>query len=689
MGGDIAMRVRTKLPRQMLRMRECILGVALLGCSALGAQRALTEEQQDLLELPLESLMKLTVTSVSRRSQDVQHTPASVYVISAAEIKRSTARNIPDILRGVPGVQVASVAADKWSISIRGFNDLFSNKLLLLIDGVSVYTPSFSGVYWSQEQLPLEEIERIEIIRGPGASMWGSNAVNGVINIISKKATPASGGSVSVGGGYPHQFEGYAGRSFSLGTDTNVRLFLHGTRDHDFRAGAEGEPNDGWGLLNGGFRLDSKITQTDKLSAQLHAYDAHTGSRIRAVDASTLLPINPATTDRGSGVRGLVSWHHDFSTRSQLDLEGSYYGTRRKDFGIHTNINQYDLQVHHDYWVWSNLKLLSGAGYRITDDDVAGDRAIGISFDESYRHIRIFNSFVQGDLTILPDELTFSAGTKVENHTFTGWNVQPNVRVGYTPAQDHFIWGAISYAERVPSRAIRDADFLLPAAPLADATSGLQPVNELRGSEAIKNEEVLSYEVGYRDTVIPQVTLDVVGFYMRYSDLVGNSIEPPELVLSPRPFLAVPLPNANNLEGYSAGVEFAAQWEAHRGLKFFGTYSFLRMGINESDPQIVTVPSMEEKYAPQHQFSLGFNARPFEKLVWDTRLNYTDEIEGRGIDSYFRLDTRLTYQLTPAWSVSIVGQNLIEDVHEEFAGTFFVSSNRVPRGVFGWTEYRF
>jgi len=424
----------------------------LVGCEVARGQApsAAQSPAGDLTQVSIENLMNVEVTSVSKKEQKLSQVAAAVYVITQEDIRHSGATNIPDLLRMVPGLDVAQINANTWAISSRGFNSEFANKLLVLIDGRTVYTPLFGGANWDTFDVPLEDIDRIEVIRGPGGTIWGANAVNGVINVITKKTEDTLGGLVTTGGGTAAQEFGTVQYGGKIQQDTSYRIFakyLNGDHFPDLN-GTNGE--DGWHLLHGGFREDTRLSAKDSLTTQGDLYAGSEGSTIvhtilnppENVEVQRLTPL--------SGGNVLGKWNHIFSDRADMTMQIYFDRYTRSGPEVRETRNTYDFEFQ-NHLVWGNRQdVIWGFGYRHSADQTLG--TIDEAFAPADWDGDLFSAFVQDQITVRPDRVFLSIGTKLENSYFTGFDLQPSIRVAWTPNKRHTFWASISRAARTPAR---------------------------------------------------------------------------------------------------------------------------------------------------------------------------------------------------------------------------------------------
>jgi iron complex outermembrane receptor protein len=647
------------------------------------------EAPPELTTLSLEELMKVEVTSVSKQAQPLFQAAAAIFVISQEDIRRSGVTTIPEALRMAPGIQVARLDTHRWAVSSRGFNGEFANKLLVLIDGRTVYSPLFTGVFWDAQDTVLEDIDRIEVIRGPGASLWGANAVNGVINIITKKAKDTQGLLAVVGGGTEERAFTTLRYGTSVGEHTHARLYGKFSERDDF-VRSDGTPGgDDWRNGRGGFRLDHELSSRDNLTVQGDYYRGSEGFGF--VEPLLTTPFSRSVRDRWSysGGNVLSRWKHTFSDSSSLLLQ-TYYDRAERDSRLFTERRDtFDIDLQHSFaWNQAN-RIIWGFGYRFTTDHIVNSTTIRTS--PTSRVLNLFNGFVQDEFTLIPNTLAVTAGTKVEHNDFTGWVVQPSGRLRWTPTQTLMFWGAISHAIRTPSRAEDDSTLdqmalppnaLFPGSPVALTTFG--------GQRGFRNESLVAYEIGTRYQPIESWSIDITAFYNRYDRL--RSIEPGASSLATNPLpphLVVPFIANNKLAAETHGVEVSSEWHPVDWWHLRAAYSYLRI-------QMITGTSLDplgrnaNGESPQHHASLrSLMQLPgnFELDLWG---RFVDRLPALNIPAYVSLDTRLGWKPTKTFDVSIVGQNLLESRRPEFSSSFVAQNGtEVQRGAYIKLTYRY
>ena len=628
----------------------------------------LTHSQQpgDLTQKSLEDLMNIEITSVSKKEQKTSEAPAAIFVISREDIRRSGALNIPDLLRMVPGVDVAQIDTGKWAISARGFNGQYSDKLLVLVDGRTVYTPIFAGVFWDSQNPLLDTIERVEVIRGPGAAVWGANAVNGVINIITRTANATSGGYLVAGGGSsgtgPEAFR-YGGNTRNLGA---WRVVAEGFHYNALPAVGGLDGHDDWRLIRGGFRTDSKLSAKDSLTTEGEAYEGNAGERANT-PVSLVPPENAvlALRDRSSGWNVLTRWNRVISPRSQTSLQVYFDRTIRRDTTYNLGLNTFDIDFQHHFTWSSRQDIVWGLGYRMSADGT--DPTLRISFTPQNRNTDLINLFAQDEIVVRPNQLKLSLGARVDENDYTGFGVEPSARLVWTPNSRSMFWSAISGAGRTPARSDTNIRVNYTA---FSGPGGIPALVSLFGNPNQKNEHLTAFEAGYRDTWSSRFSLDSTVFYNRYHDL--TSVEPgtPRLEANPAPpHLLIPSMFGNGLYGETHGIEVFANWKVTRFWTLSPGYSFLSAHLHPfPGSQDFTDSPVTEGSSPQHQAQLRSSISLPRNLQWNTAAYFVDRLPALEVPSYTRLDTSLIWNAGEYFSLSVVGQNLLRNLHPEFSG---------------------
>ncbi|HEV2425793.1 MAG TPA: TonB-dependent receptor [Terriglobia bacterium] len=674
-----------------LTSRALLVAVLLFCPPAVSAQA----QADRLASASLEELMSMKVTSVSRKEQKLSRAAAAIYVVTADEIRRSGATNIPDVLRMVPGLDVAQMDANSWAISARGFNNQFANKLLVLIDGRTVYDPTFSGVFWDIQNVPLEDIERIEVIRGPGAAVWGANAVNGVINIITKGSKQTQGGLVVAGAGptttqgmvqYGGKVKGGEGAYRVYAMDTNTGNLMN----------SPGQPgNDGWRQLNGGFRSDWDLSPRDSLMLEGNLLSEHGGQTIKGL-LSLSPPLEGVRRDALDIQDGnlLARWSRKLSGRSDVAVQAYYDGVGHTGFfGLHENLNTLDFDFKHHFAAGDRHDIVWGLGYRFTGDQFT--RGFAISFDPPKRANNLFSGFFQDEIR-LTNSIQLTVGSKLEHNAYTGFEVEPDVRLLWSPSDRQAFWGAISRAIVQPSRENEDLRVDNTAFP---GQGGLIDVVSLFGNPRFRAEELVAYELGYRAQASRRVSLDVATFYNVYHRLTTTEPGTPFLEKTPEPVhLVIPQFFDNKMHGNTHGAEATVTWEVAERWKISGSYSWLKMDLHLDPTSLdpLGTPSQPNPYSPaaagmspRHQFQVRSYLNLPRRFEFDTAFSYVDRLPELAVPSYLRVDARLGWKLGESAEFSLAGQNLLDRRHFEFGGLNLVLPTQAGRSVFAKLTWRF
>lgn len=648
-----------------------------------GAREAL-----DLTELTLEELVNTEVTTVSKKAERRVDAADAVYVLTGEDIRRSGVTTIPDALRLVPGVQVARIDANSWAIGIRGFASALARSVLVLIDGRSVYNPLFAGTYWEIQDTFLEDIDRIEVVRGPGGTLWGANAFNGVINIITKKAAETQGGIAIVRGGTEEQGFGAARYGGSVGDDLHYRAYAKAfNRDGGYPG--DGSEYDDWWMARGGFRADWRPQIEDLLTLQGDIYQGQLGSSVTITQFAPPFQEAEKGNSDVSGGNLLGRWNRAFSPTSDSTLQFYYDNTFRRDLDFTEERNTVDIEWQHRFGPLPRHEIVWGLNYRVTADETAGPDSQ--RFTPNDRTTHLFGAFLENEIAIIRDVLHLTLGSKFEHNDFSGFEVQPNARLLWRPFERHTFWGSIGRAVRVPARLEHDFSFtapplnLDPSQPNQCAPAGDPCVfPRIVGNDSIDSETVIAYQVGHRMQLIDRVGIDSVVFYNDYDDLqsVGVGTSFPEDT-PPPPHAVLELPLGNKLHGQSYGVEIAADVFAADRWRVYSGYSFVHLNVERDAPAIELTRRNSERMSPQHQ---AF-ARSQLELPWNLRFDanarYVDALSGPGIRSYFTFDVRFEAPITQSLSLSLVGLDLWDSHHREFPG-----GTQVERSGYAQLRYR-
>ena len=629
------------------------LGMVVSGLAA--ETNEITPSPAELKKMSLEQLLNMPVTSVSKQAEPLSEAPSAIQVLTQEDIRRSGASSLPEALRLAPNLQVAQVNSSSWAISARGFNNGLANKLLVLIDGRVVYTPLFAGVFWDVQDTMMEDIERIEVISGPGATLWGANAVNGVINIITKSAKETQGGLATTGGGT--QLQDFAGARYGWKLDENVYIRLYGKyfdRENTLLPNGMDATND-WRMGQGGFRMDWLPSGGDTITLQGDGYAGAT-EQTRTTD----------TTVNGQNVLG--RWTHPLAKDSDFTIQTYWDRTHRhipNSFDEH--LNTYDLDFQHRFGLGQRQRVIWGGDYRLLADEITEPSTSQFAFLPSSRRLQLFSGFLQDEIELVPDHLQVTVGTKLEHNDYSGWEVQPSGRIAWTPEPRQTIWGAVSRAVRSPSRI--DVDLYAPPTP---------PFTRFAGGPDFDSEKVIAYELGYRVRPLDRLTLSLAGFYNDYSDirsLATNALSNNALVFG----------NANRADEW--GLELSGNYQATDWWRVRGGYTYLNKRVRTRPGESDLNQGRAEGNDPAQQFVLQSMLDLPGHVELDGVLRYVDTLPSPSVPSYITADLRLAWRPWRDLEFSIVGQNLIDNRHPEFGAV--ATRQEIPRSVYGKVTWRF
>jgi len=662
-------RLKTEGNRYALDRRSWLRARALLGLVMLVSMAWPAWPQDkpvDLTDRSLEDLMNIEVTSVSKKEQKLSHTASAIFVITAEDIRRSGATKIPDLLRMVPGMDVAQLNANTWAISARGLNGRFSNKLMVMLDGRPVYSPTFGGVFWDVLDLPLENIERIEVIRGPGGSIWGANAVNGVVNIITKKAGETRGAMVVAGAGNEEPGFGTMQYGGALGRNTDYRVYSKYLNDGNLPTPAGNAEEDGWHVLRGGFRLDSAVTSRDTVTVQGDMYTGEEGNAalfLPSVTSPALVNVNQQVNLSGGFLQSV--WNHEYSGGSDSSLQISYDRYTRNDV---LNETRYTLDVdfqHHFAW-GERQDFVWGLGYRYSGSKTNG--GFPVSLDPADLDTQLSNSFIQDEITLVPNRFYLTFGAKLEHNYFTGFDFLPTIRAAWTPNESHMFWAAVSRATRIPASI--DAELRVNAASFT-GPGGIPGVIRITGNPAIKNEGLLAYEAGYRATILRYLSVDFAAYYNAYDHQETAEPSAPFLEDTPAPLhLVLPLIYENLMHGEAHGFEVFGNWKVAARWTLSPGYAFEQIHMHlDPTSQDTTSVADDQGGFPVHSAEIRSHFELAHHFEWEVSGQFVDRLRNLAIPSYTRLDTQLIWPWTERISLALVGQNLVKNVHQEFEDT--------------------
>jgi iron complex outermembrane receptor protein len=645
------------------------------------AQQQDANKPEDFFDMSIEDLMEVPVTLSSKKEEKLFDTPAAVYVITSEDIRRSGAISIPEALRMVPGLQVSRINSNSWAITSRGFQDQFANKLLVLVDGRSVYSSNYSGVYWDVQDLVLEDIERIEVVRGPGGTLWGANAVNGIINIITKEAKDTQGTLLSGGVGDEERGIGIARYGGRLDENTYYRVYSKYFDRGDSLDDSGDDLGDGWDMLRGGFRIDQYKADIDHLTLQGDLYVGDVG--MTGTEPSSSFTVLDSTT-RVSGGNLLGRWSRIFSDTSDMEFQIYYDRFERMNSTLQQTNDTLDLDFHHHFVMSGRQQMTWGLGYRYNNNLFDSQREERRT--PKRRQTNIYSAFVQDKVTLIEDGLYLTLGSKFERNSYTHWEYQPSGRLLWTPNEKNTVWAGISKAVRTPSRREIDMDF----------DTGIEGVFPsavrvtIDGNRDFESEDLLSYELGYRVRPAKNFFLDVTGFYNIFDNLLTHEASA-SFQMVPSPHVLIEQVFNNKMDGEVYGVEVSANWNVADNWKLAGGYTFLQMQLHPDASSTSMGDFFDEAledYSPHNQLHLRSYLDLPHDLEFDTAVYYVDSLYGMSVPSYIRCDTRLGWHISKNMELSAGVQNLFDDRHPEFR-SFIVDSGEIERSFFVELTHRF
>ena len=660
--------------------------VQLQSPAAILAQAETSTTDNLYLEMDLSQLMQVTITSVAKKPQTLADTAAAVHVITQEDIQRSGVSSVAEALALAPGIQVARISASKWSISSRGFAGFTSNKLLVLLDGRSVYSPAYSGTFWDMQNTLLEDIDRIEVIRGPGGTIWGANAVNGVINIITKKTQETQGTLLRAGIGSEERLLGAARHGAKIGDDTYARFYAMGN-DRSSNALEDGsDAHDGWATGQAGFRADGTVGSRSQWTLQGDLYNNHGDQILFPYGISTppFLVANQTTfTNNGGNLLG--NWQHRIDNDQRLSMQVYYDYNSRDDQFFDIAYHTQDSELRYETRIGKRHEITTGLGYRriASDNEPTTQTRIPNRTDE------LFSLFLQDAYALVDDRLTLTLGAKWEHNDFTGQEWQPSAKLLWKPIERHSLWTSVTRAIRTPSVSDQEGQLLLSYLPPPFGPGAIQ----LTGNPQFHSENAIAYEVGWRWQPTAALSFDLATFYNDYDSIY---------TVTPRPgATGVDLLFVNNGHGDSYGLEAAMDWKARNWLRFGLTYAYLKARFEWENQALAldTFSNFIEGLTPRHQLGLRSSIDLSDQWQVNGWLRYVDPIECRSsldllqkaipLDSYFLFDLNLVWKPTKDLEFMLAGQNLFNARQLEYISETMTPPTEIERGVYGKITWRF
>ncbi|HWM29610.1 MAG TPA: TonB-dependent receptor [Woeseiaceae bacterium] len=635
-------------------------------------------EPADLFELSIEELGELRVTSASRRSEPVRTAASAVFVITAEDIRRSGLTTVPEVLRLAPGVEVARNGAHSWTISIRGFNSDLSNKLLVLIDGRSVYSPLFAGVFWDAEDTLLQDIERIEVISGPGGTLWGTNAVNGVINIITRSAWDTQGSLVDIRAGNEERISADLRHGFKPAENIAARAYLKVTDRDASELPAGGNAFDEWQRVQGGFRLDWDRARDERITLQGDVYTAELSDLLRGDFTLGTLPGPDAPGDVDiSGFNLLARWEWQPANESTIQLQAYFDHTSREIPGSFNEARDtLDIDFHQQLAAGQRHTIVWGGGFRSTSDDL--DNTLFATFVPEERTDQTFSLFVEDRIALTPDSVFLTLGAKLEHNDYTDFEFQPNVRLSWLVNERQTLWAAISRAVRIPARLNTDLHL---TAPVDVPELGVPLYVMVDGNDDFQSEELIATELGYRVRFGESLSLDLAFFYNDYDNLMTQEAGDLSVVGDPPEYLVLPATQQNGMKGDSYGGTVVANWQPTDYWRV--QFQYARVEVNlELEPGSQDTGALNVAgNSPENQAAIHTSLELPHNLDFYTGIRYVDRLTG--VPDYTLVDVSLGWRPIERLRISLTVRGLNDDSHLEFAGSNLIESSAFARAT--WT----
>ena len=663
----------------ILRITESLLLLAgLMNGDQIGQGQA-----EHLKGLSLAQLGNIEVTTASKVPVKINRTPAAIYVITQEDIRRSGATSLPEALRLAPGMNVARIDGVKWSIGIRGFGSRLSRGVLVVIDGRNVYSPLHAGVFWEAQDTLIEDVDRIEIIRGPGATIWGPNAVNGVINIITKNTKDTHGALVSSGAGNEQRFANFRYGSGD-GVNFNYRVYAKAfDRSPEFHR--DRNNFDGWQMGQSGFRMDWDLKNSDTVTLQGDLYKGSIGESIAVAFDPTIPASVVQTPGEHSGGNLLGRWRHSLKDGSDLQLQLYYDRTRKRQANFAEKRDTFDFDFLHHKTVAQRHELLYGAGVRLS----AGRTPPVVDtfiFKPDSRTDKLYSAFVQDEIRLLGEEtkgLWLTLGSKFLRTDFSGFGVQPTVRLLWTSGR-HTLWASVTRALRTPSD--------LEETYTSDGFGSASPLVIIRNMSDGKfvPETVLGHETGYRHLLGSKLAVDIAAFHNRYDNVASKELGVPFVQSSPPPSrFIVPFIAGNGIYGSTSGFEVAPDWKPVTWWRLNGSYSYLHMDLNtkKSSKDIVSTAKSTEESSPHHQVTVQSSMDLPGRLEFSQTYRYVSDLPRQLVPSYGTAGVRLSWRGRRNFEFSVVGENLLQPHHAEYGGNQGTLVG-IKRSIYGTITWR-
>ena len=620
----------------------------------------------DLTQMSIEDLMDIEVSVVAKKSEKLSDAAAAVYVLTGDEIKKSGVRTIPDALRLVPGMHVANIDGSTWAVTARGFNSGFSNKLLVMIDGRSVYSPLLSNIWWDTQDIIIDNIDRIEVIRGPGATLWGANAVNGVVNIITKKPESTQQAILSLGAGSYERSTGNITYNCPIGDNGALRVYGKYFDRDNYSVPPGNDYSDQWDMGRGGFQFNQILTISTEFNIQADFYqgEANSNYSLPSLDPPYRTMLFDKTELYGGNV--LAKFHNTRDGGGQHSIQFyTDYASRDDDWHNLKRLS-FDIDYQHSFGINRKINIVWGGGYRLYSDDMR--EGLYTWLDPSKSKYWQANCFFQVDRAVIPEVLELTIGAKAEYHKLSDYEFLPNIRVLWHPAKKHTIWASAARAVRTPSRAEREGGiFLTSIPPLSSGNPEAIPIKvQFDGQENSKNEILYAYEMGYRIAMHRNLTIDLATFYNKYKDLLGTLPSFPIADENYPEYLLLPLliTNMGSIDTYGFELAIATSPVRNTSIKF--SYSYINNSERINAVQESGHLDAFEQIGPRHKFTLITNSNIGQAVNIGAVLRYVDEIRSLMIEDYLTADLKLSWRIIPQLEIALSGLDLLEKEHVEY-----------------------
>ncbi|WP_214622845.1 TonB-dependent receptor plug domain-containing protein [Sphingobium nicotianae] len=645
----------------------------------LAAAPAYAAQDEDLTDLSLEQLMNVEVTSVSKRPERLGQAAAAIFVISQDDIRRSGATNLPDILRMAPGIEVAQADATHWAVSIRGNNDIYSSKLLVLVDGRSIYSQNFAGVFWNVQDMPLQDIARIEVIRGSGGALWGANAVNGVINIITRSPEDTQGWMASLVGGTRSADVAlrYGG---TLSATASYRIWLKASSHGDSVTTTGDEAGDAARQIRAGFDVNWQPSVADELRVQGEIYSERNDARV-TLPILGAPPSASAIVERFSGGHALANWRHDLSAGSDITVQAFFDRAYTGELLGGMRSDTYDIEARHHFTLGGHHEIVWGAGYRYVKFFQSPSPYLSLVTPRT--SIRTANIFAQDTITLSP-KLQLIAGLKLEHTSSTGLEYEPTLRAVWSPRPGNTIWIAASRAVRVPSLRER-----LTRLDLAATPDNPPVLIQAIGNLDQRSEQAIAFEAGYRTTITPDLNLDLAAYYTIYDDLGTSTTRAPQFVLTPSPPHLLLTVDLNNLaRGRTYGGEISAHWQVTPAWRLSANYDLMIAHVTPARPDVTPLADNTPGNSPRSQIQIRSRLDLRRNVELDLalrRISALSAVDTGGtpstIPAYTQLDARLGWRVADRLDIALIGQSLLDARHREYGPSIYRLPSEILRSV--------